>query len=154
MTERERTLVLLKPDALQRGLVGAITSRLEARGLKLVGMKLVQVDREMAERHYAAHEGKPFFPGLVEFITASPVVAMVLQGRAVVASVRESVGATDPAKAVPGSIRGDLGLDISRNLVHASDSDEAAAQEVSLFFRPEELVDWRRDVERWITESE
>ena len=154
MTNPERTLVLLKPDALQRGLVGAITSRLEARGLKLVGMKLVQVDREMAERHYAAHQGKPFFPGLVEFITASPVVAMVLQGRAVVASVRESVGATDPAKAAPGSIRGDLGLDISRNLVHASDSDEAAAQEVSLFFRPEELVDWRRDVERWITESE
>lgn len=154
MTDPERTLVLLKPDALQRGLVGVITSRLEARGLKLVGMKLVQVDREMAERHYAAHQGKPFFPGLVEFITASPVVAMVLQGRAVVASVRESVGATDPATAAPGSIRGDLGLDISRNLVHASDSDEAAAREVSLFFRPEELVDWRRDVERWITESE
>ena len=154
MTDQERTLVLLKPDALQRGLVGAITSRLEARGLKLVGMKLVQVDREMAERHYAAHQGKPFFPGLVEFITASPVIAMVLQGRAVVASVRESVGATDPAKAAPGSIRGDLALDISRNLVHASDSDEAAAREVSLFFRPEELVDWRRDVERWITESE
>jgi len=110
--------------------VGAITSRLEARGLKLVGMKLVQVDREMAERHYSAHQGKPFFPGLVEFITASPVVAMVLQGRAVVASVRESVGATDPATAAPGSIRGDFGLDISRNLVHASDSDEAAAREV------------------------
>jgi nucleoside-diphosphate kinase len=129
-------------------------SRLEARGLKVVGMKLVQMDREMAGRHYAAHQGKPFFPGLVDFITTSPVVAMVLQGRAVVTSVRESVGATDPATADPGSIRGDFGLDISRNLVHASDSDEAAAREVSLFFHPEELVDWPRDVDRWITGSE
>lgn len=154
MTDPERTLVLLKPDALQRGLVGAIMSRLEARGLKVVGMKLVQMDREMAGRHYAAHQGKPFFPGLVDFITTSPVVAMVLQGRAVVTSVRESVGATDPATADPGSIRGDFGLDISRNLVHASDSDEAAAREVSLFFHPEELVDWPRDVDRWITGSE
>ncbi len=154
MTDPERTLVLLKPDALQRGLVGAILSRLEARGLKFVGMKLVQIDRELAGRHYAAHEGKPFFASLVEFITASPVVAMAVQGRSAVTVVRESVGATDPAKAAPGTIRGDFGLDISRNLVHASDSSEAGAREIALFFGENELADWPRKVEDWITGSE
>ena len=153
MADPERTLVLVKPDAMQRGLAGTIISRLEARGLKMVAMKLVHLDRDMAGRHYAVHQGKPFFPGLVEFITASPVVAIVFQGEGVVEVVRASVGATDPAKAAPGTIRGDLGLDIGRNLVHASDSDETALQEVALFFSPEEVVDWPGDLDRWVTES-
>lgn len=153
MADPERTLVLLKPDTLQRGLVGAIIARLEGRGLQIVGMKLVQMSRELARRHYAAHEGKPFLPGLIEFITSGPVVALVFQGKRAVAVVRESMGATDPAKAAPGTIRGDLGLEIGRNLVHGSDSPEAAEREVGLFFAPGELLVWRRDVEGWVTES-
>ena len=148
----QRTLVLLKPDALQRGLVGEILSRFERRGLKIVGMKLVRVDDALARRHYAVHEGKPFFPGLVRFITSAPVVALVLEGKDAVEVVRRTMGATNPVEASPGTIRGDYGLDIGRNLVHGSDSEETARQEIALWFREEELVSWERDLEPWLTE--
>ncbi|MBI2936147.1 MAG: nucleoside-diphosphate kinase [Chloroflexi bacterium] len=154
MAKEQRTLILIKPDALQRGLAGAIISRLEQRGLKMVGMKLLKVDLSLAQRHYAAHQGKPFFKGLVEFITSSPVMAMVLQGKDAIEVVRQAMGSTDPVKAAPGTIRGDWGLAIGRNLIHGSDSPEAAEKEISLFFSPEELVDWPRDTEPWITEPE
>ena len=153
MATASRTLVLLKPDALQRGLAGALISRIEARGLKIVGMKLLQVDRALAHRHYAAHVGRPFFPGLVQFITSSPVVAMAVQGESAVDVVRQLMGATDPLKAAPGTVRGDMAQAIGRNLIHGSDSPEAAEWELALFFQPEELVDWPRDTESWITES-
>lgn len=148
----ERTLVLVKPDGLQRALVGEIVSRFERRGLRLVGLKLVAMSREMAARHYDEHREKPFFSALVEFITASPVVAMVWEGPRAVALARSAIGATDPAAAVPGSIRGDLGMTVGRNLVHGSDSAERAAEEVALFFAPAELVAWKRDVEAWVVE--
>lgn len=153
MADVQRTLVLLKPDALQRGLVGEVIARLERRGLKIVAMKMVQVDEALAHRHYAVHQGKPFFAGLVRFITSAPVIAMVLEGREAVEVVRQTMGATDPVKAGPGTIRGDLGLDIGRNLVHGSDSPETAEREISLFFRPEEILAWERALEPWITES-
>ena len=153
MAEKQRTLVLVKPDGLQRGLVGTIIGRLERRGLKIVGMKLVQVDQALARRHYAAHEGKPFFPGLVQFITSGPVAAIVFRGKDAIEVVRQTMGGTDPVGAAPGTIRGDLGLDISRNLVHGSDSMEAAAHEIALFFQPHEVLEWRWDLETWITES-
>ncbi|MBI4198947.1 MAG: nucleoside-diphosphate kinase [Chloroflexi bacterium] len=149
----ERTLVLVKPDGLQRGLVGAIVSRLEGRGLKIVAMKLMRLDAALARRHYEAHVGKPFFRGLAQFITSSPLVAMVLEGKDAVEVVRRAMGDTDPVKAAPGTIRGDLGLDIGRNLVHGSDSPEAAEREVALFFQEGEVLDYRRDVDPWITES-
>ena len=143
----QRTLVLAKPDALQRGLAGTIIARLEARGLKIVALKLIQIDRALAQRHYAAHVDKPFFAGLVEFITSAPVVAMVVEGREAVEVVRRTMGETDPAKAEPGTIRGDLALDIGRNLVHGSDSPEAAQQEIALFFDEAEVLNYRRDTE-------
>lgn len=149
----ERTLVLIKPDALQRGLVGEIIARLERKGLKLVGIKLVQMDEEMAHQHYAEHRGKPFFSGLVRFITSAPVVAMVWQGRGAVQVVRDLMGKTDPLQAAPGTIRGDLGLDTGRNLIHGSDSVETARRECALFFRPEEIIDWPRSVDPWVTEG-
>ena len=149
----ERTLVLVKPDGVQRGLSGAIISRLEARGLRIVAMKMLQVSRDMAMKHYGVHQGKPFFDGLVEFITSSPVIAMVLEGRGAVEMVRSSMGVTDPLKAQPGTIRGDLAVDIGRNLVHGSDSQETASQEIALFFSPGEILGYDRDVDRWITES-
>ena len=148
----ERTLIIVKPDAMQRGLIGAILSRLEARGLKLVGLKLIAIEEALARRHYAEHEGKPFFPGLVSYITSSPVVVGVLEGRQAVAVVRNTVGATNPVAAAPGTIRGDWGLEIGRNLIHASDSAETADREVALFFRPEELVSYERATDRWIFE--
>jgi nucleoside-diphosphate kinase len=148
----EQTLVLVKPDGVQRALAGTIISRLEARGLRIVAMKMVQVSRDMAMRHYGVHRGKPFFEGLVEFITSSPVIAMVLEGQNAVAMVRSTMGATDPLKAQPGTIRGDLGVDIGHNLVHASDSPETAAQEIGLFFSPDEILSYGRDVDKWITE--
>jgi nucleoside-diphosphate kinase len=152
MAKVERTLVLVKPDALQRGLAGEVIARLEKRGLQIVGLKLVQLDRALAERHYAPHVGKAFFPGLVRFIISSPVIAVVFQGRDAIEVVRQAVGATDPAKAAAGTIRGDLGLDVGRNLVHGSDSPQEAEREINLFFSPEELVSWPRDTEKWITE--
>ena len=143
----ERTLVLAKPDAVQRGLAGTIIARLEARGLKVVAIKLIQIDRSMAERHYEAHVGKPFFDGLVQFITSSPVVAMVLESNRAIEIVRQTMGDTDPAKATPGTIRGDLALDIGRNLVHGSDSPEAAQREIALFFDRAELLSYDRSLD-------
>lgn len=148
----ERTLVLVKPDGVQRGLVGDVVSRFEGTGLKLVAMKMLWMDRGMAERHYAVHRGKPFFEGLVDFITASPLVAAVFEGPRAVAVVRKLMGDTDPARAAPGTIRGDLGLAVRYNVVHGSDSGENAVQEINLFFRAEELLSYERQVERWITE--
>ena len=149
----ERTLVLAKPDAVQRGLAGTIIARLEARGLKIVAVKLVQIDRSMAERHYEAHVGKPFYEGLVEFIISSPVAAMVLEGNRAIEIVRQTMGDTDPAKATPGTIRGDLALDIGRNLVHGSDSPDAAQREIALFFDQAELLHYDRSLDPWIIES-
>ena len=149
----ERTLVLVKPDGVQRGLSGAIISRLEARGLRIAGIKMLQISRDMAMKHYGVHEGKPFFDGLVSFITSGPVVAMVLEGPNAVEMVRSTMGVTNPLQASPGTIRGDLGVDIGRNLVHGSDSPESAAQEIALFFAENEVLSYRRDVDNWITES-
>ena len=149
----ERTLVLAKPDAVQRGLAGTIIARLEARGLTIVALKLMRIDRPLAERHYEAHVGKPFFDGLVGFITSSPVVAMVLEGNRAIEIVRQTMGDTDPAKATPGTIRGDLALDIGRNLVHGSDSPEAAQREIGLFFESGELLHYDRSLAPWVIES-
>lgn len=149
----ERTLVLVKPDAMQRGLAGTVLGRLERRGLRLVGLKLTRIDEAQARRHYAEHEGKPFFADLVAYITSSPVVAAVFEGTDAAAAVRASVGATNPAKAAAGTIRGDFGLETGRNLVHASDSPESGARETALFFAPDELVAWMRDADRWISEN-
>ena len=146
----ERTLVLIKPDGVQRLLVGRILARYEDRGLKLVGLKLVLVDELLAREHYAVHREKPFFDGLVAFITSGPLVAAVLEGPEAVAVVRAMNGATRPNEAAPGTIRGDFALETSQNLVHASDSPETAAAEVDLWFRLDELLDYGRDVDRWV----
>lgn len=148
----ERTLVLIKPDGVQRGLIGEIVRRFERRGLHLSGMKLMSVSPELAGQHYAEHRGKPFYDGLIGFITASPVVAMVWEGPGVVAMVRTMMGATNPANAAPGTMRGDLAVDFGMNVVHGSDGVERAETEVALFFRPEELVTWENAAERWIRE--
>jgi nucleoside-diphosphate kinase len=149
----ERTLVLIKPDGVQRGLVGEIISRLERRGLKLAAMKLMQVDDALAKRHYAEHVERPFFGGLVGFITSAPVAAMVWEGGQAVEVVRNTMGSTSPASSAPGTIRGDLGVDIGRNLVHGSDSVESAAREVALFFKSGEILDYTRSSDPWINES-
>lgn len=149
----ERTLVLIKPDAVQRGLVGTIMSRLERTGLKLVALKLLRIDNDLAQRHYAIHQDKPFFEGLVSFIMSSPIVAAIFEGPRAVEIVRKTMGATDPAEAAPGTIRGDFALEIGRNVVHGSDSPDNAQQEIGLFFSPEDVLDYQREVDRWITES-
>lgn len=149
---RERTLILVKPDAMQRGLAGEVLARFERRGLRIVALKLLQIDDSLARRHYAEHEGKPFFAGLVDYITSSPVIAAVLEGTSAVSVVRSTIGATDPTQAAPGTVRGDLGLERGRNLVHASDSEASATREVALFFQPGELLSWQRDTDRWIFE--
>jgi nucleoside-diphosphate kinase len=149
----ERTLVLLKPDAVQRGLIGLIISRLELRGLRLVGAKFVAVELSLAERHYAIHKGKPFYDGLIDYITSSPVMAMVWEGPNAIAAVRQTMGATRPIEAAPGSIRHDFGLEVGRNLTHASDGPETAVEEIALWFTPDELVSWKRDTDRWIFED-
>ncbi len=149
----ERTLVLVKPDAVQRGLIGEVISRIERTGLKLVALKMIHMDKELAGRHYAIHQGKPFFEGLVGFITSSPLVAAVFEGPNAVEVVRKTMGATDPVKAAPGTIRGDLALDIGRNAVHGSDSKENAEKEINLFFSPREIVSYKRNAEPWIIES-
>ena len=149
----ERTLVLVKPDAVQRGLAGEIIGRLERRGLKLAGLKLMRVTPELAREHYGAHVGKPFFEGLVKFITSSPLVAIAVEGENAVNVVRTTMGATNPAEAVPGTIRGDFGLTIGANLIHGSDSAESATAELALFFGEGEVVDYERDIDRWIIES-
>tara|TARA_B100000315_G_scaffold230263_1_gene240524 strand:- start:1470 stop:1922 length:453 start_codon:yes stop_codon:yes gene_type:complete len=148
----ERTLVLVKPDGVQRGLVGEIISRLERRGLKLAAMRMMLVSESMARQHYAEHVDRPFFRGLVEFITSSPVVAMVWQAENAVEVVRKTMGDTSPAASALGTIRGDLSLDIGRNLVHGSDSQASAEREVSLFFSPEEVLDYGRCTDPWIKE--
>ena len=150
----ERTLVLLKPDSVQRALAGEIISRIEKRGARIAAMKLMKVSNELANKHYGEHVGKPFFEGLVSFITSSPIVAMVIESENAVNMVRNMMGATNPQDANPGTIRGDLGISIGLNLVHGSDSLESAAREIDLFFSPEEIVSYERDVDRWIIESE
>ncbi len=149
----ERTLVIIKPDGVQRGLIGEIIGRLERRGLRLVAMKFMAVSRELAEKHYGVHQGKPFYPDLVNFISSSPVVVMAWAGPKAIAAVRQTVGATNPTNAAPGSIRADLALDMRPNLIHASDGPETAAFELGLWFRPEEFVDWERGTERWAYEG-
>ena len=148
----ERTLVLVKPDGVQRGLVGEVITRLERRGLQLVGMKLMQVADALARQHYGEHVDRPFFGGLVSFITSSPVVAMVWEANNAVSIVRNTLGETNPVNSPAGTIRGDFGINIGRNLVHGSDSPESAEREVNLFFRPEEILSYERAVEPWIVE--
>ena len=150
MPGSERTLVLIKPDGVQRQLVGRILARYEDRGLRIAGLKLVKVDRDLAERHYAAHRAKPFFPGLVEFITSAPLVALALDGPNAIAVVRAINGATRPHEAAPGTIRGDFALETAQNIVHASDGAEAAETELALWFAPGELYDYERDIDRWV----
>jgi nucleoside-diphosphate kinase len=150
----ERTLVLIKPDGVQRLLVGRVLSRYEERGLKLIGLKLVQVDHSLAERHYAVHREKPFFRGLVDFITSGPLVALVLEGPNAIAVVRAINGATRPHEADPGTIRGDFALETAQNIVHASDSAATAASELELWFSADELFEYRREVDRWVLEPE
>jgi nucleoside-diphosphate kinase len=151
MVNSERTLVLIKPDGLQRGLVGEIIRRFEDRGLKLIAMDLRQVSKEFAETHYAVHKGKPFYDGLVRYITSAPLVAMVWEGTEAIRAVRQTVGATNPLEAQPGSIRHDLALLTSRNLIHASDSVETAEAEIKLWFRDEDILAWERQGEDWIS---
>lgn len=148
----ERTFIAIKPDGVQRGLAGDIIRRFEVKGFTLVGLKLVQVSRELAEQHYDVHRGKPFFSGLVSFITSGPVVAMVWGGEGVVASARKIIGATNPLNAEPGTIRGDYGVSIGRNLIHGSDAVETAQREISLWFQEEELCSWQSSLTAWIYE--
>ena len=146
----ERTLVLIKPDGVQRQLIGRILDRYEERGLKVIGLKLVQVDRALAERHYAAHREKPFFGGLVDFIVSAPLVALALEGPNAIMVVRAINGATRPHEAAPGTIRGDYALETAQNIVHASDGAEAATAELALWFADAELFEYERDVDRWV----
>ncbi|PZU93036.1 MAG: nucleoside-diphosphate kinase [Pseudanabaena sp.] len=148
----ERTFLAVKPDGVQRHLVGEIIRRYEVKGFKLVGLKLVQPTRELAEKHYAVHKERPFFAGLVDFITSGPVVAMVWEGDGVVASARKIIGATNPLTAEPGTIRGDYGANIGRNIIHGSDAIETAQTEIALWFSAEELVDWNPSLTSWIYE--
>lgn len=146
----ERTFVLVKPDGVQRGLIGEVISRLEKRGLKLVSAKFMSVSNEMAEKHYAVHKGKEFYPGLIRYITSAPVMALVWEGTNAVAAVRQTMGATRPWEAAPGSIRHDYALEVGRNLTHASDSVENAQAEIALWFSPSEQVEWQRSSDDWI----
>lgn len=148
----ERSLFIVKPDAVQRGLTGEIIARLERRGLKLIGAKFMLVSPELAERHYAIHKGKPFYEGLVQYITSAPVMVMVWEGKNAIQAVRQTMGSTKPTEAAPGTIRHDFGLEVGRNLTHGSDSPENGEKETALFFKPEELVAWERSNERWISE--
>lgn len=149
----ERSLVLVKPDGVQRALVGEIIARLERRGLRLAGAKFMQVSSALAEEHYAEHKGKPFYAGLVEYITSAPVMAMAWEGPNAVAAIRQTMGATRPTEAAPGTIRHDFGLEVGRNLTHASDKPETGEREVGLWFKAEELVSWSRDIDRWVFEG-
>ena len=148
----ERTFIAIKPDGVQRGLVGEIIGRFEKKGFTLVGLKMMMVSRELAEQHYDVHREKPFFNGLVEFIISSPVVAMVWEGEGVVASARKIIGATNPLNSEPGTIRGDYGISIGRNLIHGSDAIETAQREISLWFKEEELATWEPTLIKWIVE--
>ncbi|MCU0850288.1 MAG: nucleoside-diphosphate kinase [Candidatus Thermoplasmatota archaeon] len=150
--QKERTFAMIKPDAVQRGFVGEILSRFEKKGIKIVAMKLVSVDRKLAEKHYGVHKGKPFFEPTVQYITSSPVVAMILEGVNVIEMVRAMTGATDPQKAAMGTIRGDYGQFIGRNIIHASDGKDTAAFEMNLWFTPAEIASYQRIDEGWLTE--
>jgi nucleoside-diphosphate kinase len=154
MADLQRTLLLVKPDGVQRQLVGRVLARFEDRGFKIVGLKLVWADRALAEQHYAVHRERPFFKGLVDFITSAPLVAAAIEGPNAVAVVRAMNGATRPNEAAPGSIRGDFALETAQNLVHASDSPENAAAEITLWFRPEELHSYERAIDRWVLAPE
>lgn len=146
----ERTLVLLKPDAVQRRLIGRIISRIEEKGLKIVGLKMIRVSRELAEKHYAEHREKPFYPELLSFITSAPVVAMVVEGPKAVETVRKMMGKTNPLEAEPGTIRGDFGLSVTMNLIHGSDSQASAAREIALFFREDEILSYNTADSAWL----
>ncbi len=148
----ERTFLAIKPDGVQRGLVGEIIGRFEAKGFTLVGMKLITASRELAEQHYAVHKERPFFVGLVDFITSGPMVAMVWEGAGVVASARKMIGATNPLNSEPGTIRGDLAVNVGRNIIHGSDAVETANEEISLWFKAEELSGWTPCLTPWIVE--
>ncbi|MBF2087209.1 MULTISPECIES: nucleoside-diphosphate kinase [Thermoleptolyngbya] len=148
----ERTFIAIKPDGVQRGLAGEIIRRFETKGFTLVGLKFLQPSRELAEQHYAVHKERPFFAGLVDFITSGPVVAMVWEGDGVIASARKLIGATNPLNAEPGTIRGDLGANIGRNIIHGSDAPETAEYEIGLWFKPEELVNWTPTIMPWVHE--
>jgi nucleoside-diphosphate kinase len=150
----EKTLVIIKPDGVQRGLIGEIIGRLERRGLRLVGMKFLSVGPELAAQHYAVHQSKPFYEPLIHYIVSAPVVVMAWQGNNAIEAVRQTVGATNPIKAAPGTIRAEFGMDIGRNLIHASDGPETAAFELGLWFKPDELVEWQREGERWVFEKQ
>lgn len=150
--EKQRTFVMIKPDAVQRGLIGEIINRFEKKGIKVVAMKMVSVDKDLAEKHYGVHKGKPFFEPTVKYITSSPVVAMVLEGFNAIEIVRKMMGKTDPAEATPGSIRGDYGQFIGRNIVHGSDGEDTAEFEINLWFKPGEITDYSRVDEEWLTE--
>lgn len=149
----EKTLILVKPDGVQRCLAGEILSRLERRGLKIVALKMLWMDRALAEKHYAVHKEKPFFNDLVNFITSGPIVAAVLEGENAIEATRQTMGATDPKKAAPGTIRADLGINMEHNMIHGSDSPENAEKEISIFFKPGEILSYSRDVDRWLTGS-
>jgi nucleoside-diphosphate kinase len=152
MTDLQRTLIIIKPDAVQRGFASAVLVRFEQKGLRLAALKLLLIDRALAERHYAVHRGKPFYDGLVHFITSGPAVVGVLEGPNAIEATRKMMGATNPATADPGSIRGTYALEIGQNLIHGSDSPETARYEIDLFFHEDEILTYRRDVDRWITE--
>jgi len=149
----ERSLVLVKPDGVQRGLIGEVISRLERRGLRLAGAKFMQVSRELAEEHYAEHKGKGFYKGLIDYITSSPVMAMAWEGPEAVAAIRQTMGSTKPIEAAPGSLRHDFSLQVGRNLTHASDKPQTGEREVALWFAPDELVAWERELDRWVFED-
>ncbi len=148
----DRSLILLKPDAIQRGLAGNIIGRLEDRGLKIIGLKMMQLDLPLAQRHYVEHVNKPFFQNLSAFMMSRPIIAIAVEGKNAIEVVRSTMGATDPQNAAPGSIRGDLGQDIGRNLIHGSDSADAAERELTIFFADDELFPYRRETDQWISE--
>jgi nucleoside-diphosphate kinase len=152
VADTQQTLIIVKPDAVQRGLAGTLLSRFEQKGLRIAALKLLQIDRALAEQHYAVHQGKPFYEGLVQFITSGPVVVGVLDGPNAIEATRNLMGATNPVTAAPGSIRGEFALEIGQNLVHGSDAPETAEHEIGLYFKPEEILSYRRDVDRWISE--
>ncbi len=148
----ERTFLAIKPDGVQRKLVGEIIRRFETKGFTLVGLKFMSVSRELAETHYGVHRERPFFPSLVDFITSGPVVAMVWEGEGVIASARKIIGATNPLNAEPGTLRGDFGVNVGRNIIHGSDAPETAQSEIALWFKAEELVDWQPTIQAWVHE--
>jgi nucleoside-diphosphate kinase len=149
----EQTLIIVKPDGVQRGLIGNVVTRFEQRGLKFVGLKLIQITQELAEQHYGVHKGKPFYPGLVQYITSGPVVVGVVEGPKAISVVRNTMGATNAAEAIPGTIRGDYALEIGFNIIHGSDGPETAVKEINLFFKPEELLTYTLVNDQWVYEQ-